>query len=84
MQKIAQNGGMYQQMMAMQQQMLQMAAALDSIQGTNMAGAMMNPGQQEQPQPAQNGASGKKTTSGGESSVTKNARQRVADAGVPT
>lgn len=84
MQKIAQNGGMYQQMMAMQQQMLQMAAALDSIQGTNMAGAMMNPGQQEQPQPAQNGAIGKKTTSGGESSVTKNARQRVADAGVPT
>ena len=37
MQKIAQNGGMYQQMLMMQQQMLQMAQIIDQAKGTNMA-----------------------------------------------
>ena len=37
MQKIAENGGMYQQMLMMQQQMLQMAQIIDQAKGTNMA-----------------------------------------------
>ena len=37
MQKIAQNGGMYQQMIAMQGQMLQLAEIVDAERGTNLA-----------------------------------------------
>ena len=37
MQKIAQNGGMYQQMLQMQQQMLMLAQMVDQAKGTNLA-----------------------------------------------
>lgn len=40
MQKIAQNGTMYQQMMQMQQQMLDMAAIIDEVKGTNLTPTM--------------------------------------------
>ena len=90
MQKIAQNGTMYQQMMMMQQQMMGMAQQLDALQGTNMAQMMMQGGGQA-PVPQGDDVS-KKTektealggNSGDESSVTKNARKRVADSTSPT
>ena len=89
MQKIAQNGGMYQQMLAMQQQMLMMAQALDQTQGTNMAeqmaagitgGAM--------PAPTDGGGASASEVLGGdgkakEASNTKKARQRVAESTSP-
>ncbi len=82
MQKIAQNGGMYQQMMAMQQQLQQLAGMVDTLQGSNLAGQVTPPPQREQPRQAAGGSETKVT--GGESSVTRNARQRVAQAGTPT
>lgn len=94
MQKIAQNGGMYQQMMAMQQQMFMLAQMVDQMRGSNIAdqlaaqfmgGAPVVPN--DGTDPAKNiektealgGEEG-----GGESHVTKKARQRVADSTSPT
>ena len=89
MQKIAQNGGMYQQMLMMQQQMLQMAQMIDPAMADQMAMGMM--GGQQAPMaggaPAQNvqetealgGKEGPK-----EASNTKNARKRVAESTDPT
>ena len=37
MQKIEQNGGMYQQMLAMQQQMMMLAQMVDEARGSNIA-----------------------------------------------
>ena len=82
MQKIAQNGGMNQQMMEMQQQLQQLAGMVDTLQGSNLAGQVTPPPQQEPPRQAAGGSETKVT--GGESSVTRNARQRVAQAGTPT
>ena len=91
MQKIQQNGGMFQQMMMMQQQMLGMAMELDSIKGTNMAQAMAQ--QMGAPVPTMgnpNVANNVKDTEalggneGNESSVTQNARKRVAESTSPT
>ena len=85
MQKIAQNGGMYQQMVMMQQQMLMLAQMVDQAKGTNLADQIAA-GITGSPVPAMvEGGSGKdKENSGGESSVTKNARQRVAESSSPT
>jgi hypothetical protein len=91
-QKISQNGTMFQQLIMMQQQMLGMAAELDRIKGTNMAqmmaqqmgasvpAAMVNPSAAENVDETEalGGAEG------GESSVTKNARKRVAESTSPT
>ena len=94
MQKIAQNGTMYQQMLMMQQQMLQMAQMLDMSQGTNMAeqiaagivgGAPVTPaGGMAAAQNVQksDALGGEKKTS--EASTTKNARKRVAESTSPT
>ena len=41
MQKIAENGGMYQQMMAMQQQMVMLAQMVDAHRGSNIAEQLM-------------------------------------------
>ena len=41
MQKIAENGGMYQQMMAMQQQMIMLAQMVDASRGSNIADQLM-------------------------------------------
>ena len=94
MQKIAQNGGMYQQLIMAQQQVVALAGVIDGMKGTNYAqqfaqqmqqggmpmGAMGMGGM-----PAQNvgetealGGEGK-----GEASNTKKARQRVADSTSP-
>ena len=91
MQKIAQNGTIYQQMQTMQQQMVQLASIVDRHEGTNMA-------QQISAQfGVQNGMSMPSTLMlpntnnealGGnsikESSITENARKRVAESTSPT
>jgi hypothetical protein len=91
MQKVAQNGGMYQQMLMMQQTMLMMAQELDQLKGTNMAQQMaagMAGG--ATPAPVDNvGAEKAKDTealggSGKEASNTRKARQRVAESTDPT
>ena len=93
MQKIAQNGGMYQQILQMQQQMLMLAQMVDQSRGTNLAeqiAAGITGGQAPMPvdggQPADvsqtealGGSEGTK-----ESSNTKKARQRVAESTSPT
>ena len=94
MQKIAQNGGMYQQMLQMQQQMLMLAQMVDQSRGTNLAEQIaagitggapvapidgsMNPAQKVEETEALGGKEGK------EASTTKKARQRVAESTDPT
>ena len=91
MQKISQNGGMYQQMLMMQQQMLQLAQMVDQARGTNIAdqiaaGITGSPA----PAPVDGGQQGAENTEalGGaekaEASGTKKARQRVAESTSPT
>jgi hypothetical protein len=94
MQKIAQNGGMYQQMMAMQQQMVMLARMVDQARGSNIAEQLMaqfSGGAPVAPidgtAPAQNveqteALGGKEGTK--EASNTKKARQRVAESTDPT
>ena len=97
MQKIAQNGGMYQQMMAMQQQMFALAQMVDQAHGGNeiTAGLAAQFGM-EMPAPMMGGG-GKPPAEnveetealGGkegpkEASGTKKARQRVAESTDPT
>ena len=93
MQKIAQNGGMYQQMLMMQQQMLQMAQIIDHDHGSNMAeqmaagmgGAMPAPmmgGQAPNAKVDETEALGGNEKS--EATNTKKARQRVAESTDPT
>ena len=95
MQKIAENGGMYQQMLMMQQQMLGLAQIVDQTQGTNLAeqiasgimggapiapsGGGMAPAQKVEETEALGGKEGTK-----EPSTTKKARQRVAESTDPT
>lgn len=93
MQRIAQNGTMFQRMVMMQQQMIQMAKIIDRIQGTNMAEQIAS-GIIGAPVPAAAGSgkaveNAKETEALGgdsgpkESSTTKNARQRVAESTSP-
>jgi hypothetical protein len=96
MQKIAQNGTMYQQMMAMQQQMVMLAQMVDSYRGSNIAEQLMaqfGGGQPVVPidgggsPPAKNieeteALGGKEGPK--EASGTKKARQRVAESTDPT
>ena len=91
MQEIAKNGTMFQQMMMMQQQMLQMAQVIDQLKGTNMAEQMAAgitgsaiPAATEEPKDVEQtealgGEEGPK-----EASNTKKARQRVAESTSPT
>ena len=95
MQKIAQNGGMYQQMLMMQQQMLQLAQIVDGHEGTNLAeqmaagimgGSPVAPnmgGQAPSAKVQETEALGGKE-GGKESSHTQKARQRVAESTDPT
>lgn len=77
-QKVAQNGTMYQQMMAMQQQIVQMAAIIDSFKGTNMAqGAAQMPSGQPMP------TNVPKRESNQEPPTTRKARQRAAESSSP-
>ena len=96
MQKIAENGGMYQQMMAMQQQMVMLAQMVDSYRGSNLAeqlmaqfsgGAPVMPIDGGGNNPAKNVAEtealgGKEGAK--EASNTKKARERVAQSTDPT
>ena len=89
MQRIAQNGTMYQQILMMQQQMLQMAQMIDPAMAEQMAAGILGGAA---PAPAGGGeASGNVQETealGGsekkEASNTKKARQRVADSTSPT
>jgi hypothetical protein len=94
MQKIAQNGGMYQQMLQMQQQMLMLAQMVDQNRGTNLADQIAagitgaapvapidgstNPAQKVEETEALGGKEKK------EASTTKKARQKVAESTDPT
>ena len=97
MQKIAQNGGMYQQMMAMQQQMVMLAQMVDQSRGSNIAEQLMaqfTGGAPVAPiDGSPNGGGVPSQTveetealggSGSESPHTKKARQRVAESTDPT
>jgi hypothetical protein len=97
MQKIAQNGGMYQQMMAMQQQMVMLARMVDQARGSNIAEQLMAQFSGGAPvAPIDGTPSGEapaktveKTEAlggdgGKEESNTKKARERVADSTDPT
>jgi hypothetical protein len=96
MQKIAQNGGMYQQMMAMQQQMMMLAQMVDQSRGTNeIAPAIAQQfGMQAPMAPMGGGMEASKNVEqtealGGkegaqEATNTKKARQKVADSTSPT
>ena len=79
MQRIAQNGTLYQQMMQARQQAVAMAQAVDMQMGTNYAGQILL-GAQGQAQP---GRVQKPETTGGESSVTRNAREEAASRAEP-
>ena len=94
MQKIAENGGMYQQMMDMQQQMIMLAQMVDQMRGSNIADQLtaqfmggapvvpndgVNPAKNVEKTEALGGEEG-----GTESHVTKKARQRVAESTSPT
>ena len=93
-QKIAQNGGMYQQMMQMQQQMVMLAQMVDQYRGSNIAEQLMAQfGGGAPVAPIDGGASPAKNVEetealGGnekkEASGTKKARQRVAESTNPT
>lgn len=94
MNKIAQNGTMYQQMLAMQQQMLMLAQMVDQSRGSNLAqqiaagitgGAPVAPIDGGMGAPSENVE--ETEALGGEEaepSNTKKARQRVADSTSPT
>ena len=86
-QKISANGTMYQQMMAMRQQMLMMQARLDRHEGTNIAQQIM--GGAGTPVPGGGMDISQTEGLGGAEGVkehhsTKNARQRVAQSTAPT
>ena len=93
MQKISQNGGMYQQMLMMQQQMLQMAQIVDQVKGTNLAeqiaagitGSAPPQASAGSPAPQAENTEVLGGNEGGEESAnTKKARQRVAESTDPT
>ena len=92
MQKIAENGGMYQQMLMMQQQMLQLAQLVDQSRGTNLAEQMaagITGGVAPTPIDGSAAQNVEETEALGgnetkEASNTKKARQRVAESTSPT
>lgn len=93
MQKVSQNGTMYQQMLMMQQQMLMLAQMVDQDRGTNLAqqiasgimgGAPVTPAEGEKPEKVASNKSLGGEGNKAESSVTKNARTRVAESTSPT
>ena len=93
MQKISQNGGMYQQMMQMQQQMVMLAQMVDQSRGSNIAEQLMAQFSGGAPvAPIDGGMPAKNVDDtealggegAGEATHTKKARQRVADSTSPT
>ena len=92
MQKISQNGGMYQQMLMMQQQILQLAQLVDQAKGTNIADEIasgITGGAAPAPMGGGDPAQVEDTEALGgnekkEANNTKKARQRVAESTSPT
>ena len=98
MQRVSQNGTMYQQLMQMQQQMIMLAQMVDQQRGSNIAQQLMAQFTGGQPVVPIDGSSGGKAPSenveqtealGGkegeaESTHTKKARERVAESTDPT
>ena len=93
MQKIAQNGTMYQQIMQMQRQMIMLAQLVDQSRGSNIAqqlAAQFSGGAPVAPIDGSAPAKNVEETEAlggnekGEASNTKKARQRVADSTSPT
>jgi hypothetical protein len=85
MQKIIKNGGMYQQMMAMQQQMMEMAQIIDTLRGT--PAQPTGQGGDPVPNPKKDAVDAKENkVLGGEpmeDHSTRKARQRVAESTAP-
>ena len=86
MSRIQQNGMLYQQLQQAMAQIAKLTAIVDRLTGSNMSGALGTvqagampgqPGEQVDP----GGALGAEA---GESSITKNARERVANSTAPT
>lgn len=81
LQKVQQNGTMYQQLQAMQEQMAKMAVIIDAQNGTNITQGVQGSGDQRgtamPPRVEANAGSG-------ESSITEKARQRTAQTTSPT
>lgn len=95
MQKIAENGGMYQQMLAMQQQMIALAQIVDASRGSNIAeqlasqftgGTPVAPidGSAPTQKVEETEALGGEASSDDDHPLNKKARQRVADSTSPT
>ena len=85
-QRIAQNGTMYQQILALQEQMMMLGAMVDDAKGgTEVTDALAAQFGMEAPMQPSGGRAGKTETSseGQESGVTQRARQRVADSTAP-
>ncbi len=93
MQRVAQNGGMYQQLLQMQKQMLMLAQIVDQTRGSNLA-EQIAAGITGQSVPAMAGSGGKPNVEqtealGGkdgpkEAPSTRKARKRVAESTDPT
>lgn len=84
MQKISENGTMYQMLMQLQQQMLQLGAMVDQAHGGNeVTAGLMNQFGMQTPvnEPF---AYVPRNDNSEEASITRNARQRVADSTSPT
>lgn len=81
MQRISQNGGMYNQMMQMQQQMLMLAKMVDELKGSNIANELAAQFASGVPAAAATMLSGEHV--GDESKVTKEARARTAGLTAP-
>ncbi len=87
-QRISQNGTMYQQVMALQQQVMQLTQIVDAQNGTNLsrgaAAGMMGGMPIPRGAPKAEGNTNLGDEKSGESASTKKARQRVAESTSPT
>lgn len=84
MQKISQNGTMFQQLRIMQGQMIQMAQIIDKYEGTDMANQLMQGFGMPTGYSSANVKIDDIEENNSESSTTKKARQKVAESTDPT
>ena len=81
MQKIAENGTLYERLMAAEERIMMLSQAVDQIHGTNLAAAEAANAGSAAPMP-----SGRDIDTGNtdaESGVTRSARERVAESAAP-
>ena len=84
MQKISQNGTMYQQMMQMREQMLMLAQMVDRSNGSNLAEQIASGGAPAAPRVSKGGmGKPREESADGQTAGTKKARQRVAESTSP-